>query len=120
MERLVPGGLLAYTGSEMPFVDLPFHHLSVPHSHRTPVQRSLAKTFSDPSTPCNRRQYYTINPSYEPNAQTSIKSEPPAAQEAIDDSKPILVFCHAATSSSHSFLYQVRTSLRYDRPTSGC
>ncbi|GAA5971311.1 hypothetical protein JCM8115_000992 [Rhodotorula mucilaginosa] len=63
----------------MPFVDLPSHHL---------------------------RQYYTINPSYEPNAQTSIKSEPPAAQEAIDDSKPILVFCHAATSSSHSFLYQ--------------
>ncbi|KWU41239.1 alpha/beta-hydrolase [Rhodotorula sp. JG-1b] len=54
----------------------------------------------------NLRQYYTINPSYEPNAEPSIKSEPPAAREAIDDSKPILVLCHAATSSSHSFLYQ--------------
>ncbi|GAA5988199.1 hypothetical protein JCM10908_002108 [Rhodotorula pacifica] len=54
----------------------------------------------------NLRQYYTINPTYPADADPSIKSDPPASQESLDDSKPILVFCHAATSSSHSFLYQ--------------
>ncbi|BGP56116.1 hypothetical protein JCM8202_005883 [Rhodotorula sphaerocarpa] len=56
--------------------------------------------------PCGLRHYYTINPTYEPNPDPSIKSEPPPSLESLDDSKPILVFCHAATSSSHSFVYQ--------------
>jgi len=40
----------------------------------------------------------------------SIKSPAPASDEAIDDSKPILVFNHAGTSSSNSFMHQVRTT----------
>lgn len=75
------------------------------YSRPTPWVREIEWLFRT----MHRRQYYTINPYYEPNAEPSIKSEPPAAQDSIDDSKPILVFCHAATSSSHSFLYQVRT-----------
>lgn len=93
----------------MPYVDLPSRNLSVSFL----PGRLGARELSDPSLPPRRRQYYTINPSYEPNAEPSIKARPPAAREAIDDAKPILVFCHAATSSSHSFLCQVRArSLR--------
>lgn len=62
-------------------------------------------------TSAHRQQYYTINPKYDPSVEPSIKSEPPPSQEHLDDSKPIAVFCHAATSSSHSFLYQVRAKV---------
>lgn len=33
---------------------------------------------------------------------------PPASDDAIDPAKPTLVFNHAGTSSSNSFIYQVR------------
>ncbi|BGP48948.1 hypothetical protein JCM10450v2_004827 [Rhodotorula kratochvilovae] len=55
----------------------------------------------------NLRTYYTINPRYA-DLSMSIKTPPPPCDAAIDPSKPILVFCHAGTSSSNSFIYQFR------------
>ncbi|BGP40824.1 hypothetical protein JCM10449v2_004789 [Rhodotorula kratochvilovae] len=55
----------------------------------------------------NLRTYYTINPRYA-DLSMSIKTPPPPCDDAIDPSKPILVFCHAGTSSSNSFIYQFR------------
>ncbi|POY71044.1 A/B superfamily hydrolase [Rhodotorula taiwanensis] len=52
----------------------------------------------------NLRQYYAINPTYSADADPSIKGDPPPSDERIDDAKPTLVFCHAGTSSSHSFI----------------
>lgn len=53
--------------------------------------------------------YYTINPEYT-DLSMSIKTPPPPSQ-ALDPAKPILVLNHAGTSSSNSFIYQVRTAL---------
>ncbi|GAA5924053.1 hypothetical protein JCM3775_005583 [Rhodotorula graminis] len=55
----------------------------------------------------NLRTYYTINPRYE-DLGMSIKSPAPESDDAIDPAKPTLVFNHAGTSSSNSFMHQFR------------
>ncbi|GAA6044367.1 hypothetical protein JCM8097_006461 [Rhodosporidiobolus ruineniae] len=55
------------------------------------------------------RQYYTINPTYtDDNLDMTLNEPPPPSREEIDPNKPTLVFVHAGTSSSHSFIYQFR------------
>ncbi|GAA5908205.1 hypothetical protein JCM5296_000413 [Sporobolomyces johnsonii] len=52
-------------------------------------------------------QYYTINPSY-PSSDISLQNPPPESRDALDDSKPTLVFVHAGSLSSDTFVYQFR------------
>ncbi|GAA5896476.1 hypothetical protein JCM6882_001024 [Rhodosporidiobolus microsporus] len=57
----------------------------------------------------NLRQYYTINPFYaEGNLDMDLEAPAPPSKDALDPNKPILVFNHAGTSSSQSFIYQFR------------
>ena len=90
----------------MPFIDVDKLNLCVSPpplfcSRPTPSQDARANAQAD------RRTCYTINPRYA-DLSMSIKTPPPPCDDAIDPSKPILVFCHAGTSSSNSFIYQVR------------
>ncbi|GAA5826442.1 hypothetical protein JCM11251_002371 [Rhodosporidiobolus azoricus] len=55
------------------------------------------------------RQYYTINPHYaEGNLDMDLEAPAPPSKDSLDPNKPILVFNHAGTSSSQSFIYQFR------------
>ncbi|GAA6044368.1 hypothetical protein JCM8097_006462 [Rhodosporidiobolus ruineniae] len=55
------------------------------------------------------RQYYTINPTYtDDNLDMTFTGPPPPSREQLDPNKPTLVFVHAGTSTSHSFIYQFR------------
>ncbi|GAA5826446.1 hypothetical protein JCM11251_002372 [Rhodosporidiobolus azoricus] len=55
------------------------------------------------------RQFYLINPVYrDDNLSMDLSKPPPPSQERIEDNRPIILFQHAGTSCSQSFIYQFR------------
>ncbi|BGP16875.1 hypothetical protein JCM10213_007322 [Rhodosporidiobolus nylandii] len=66
--------------------------------------------FCDLPAPFNLRQYYCINPHIADAALSFDTPDHPAppSLDALDPTKPTVVFNHAGTSSSFSFVYQFR------------